>query len=140
MAEVVEGEKAVIPAQKEEKSDLPAEENMEEAVAVEEAEVTEDVDKAEEQETIWTELDKLSSSAHDIKGLDQKEVLPPQPSDFSTWFNTNNSVDLRTFMRDVEIVFIEAALERNNGNTSDAAKDLKLLRTTLIEKIKKYGI
>tara|TARA_B100001094_G_scaffold258289_1_gene258051 strand:- start:1690 stop:2766 length:1077 start_codon:yes stop_codon:yes gene_type:complete len=98
------------------------------------------VDKAEEQETIWTELDKLSSSAHDIKGLDQKEVLPPQPSDFSTWFNTNNSVDLRTFMRDVEIVFIEAALERNNGNTSDAAKDLKLLRTTLIEKIKKYGI
>ena len=51
------------------------------------------VDKAEEQETIWTELDKLSSSAHDIKGLDQKEVLPPQPSDFSTWFNTNNSID-----------------------------------------------
>ena len=66
-----------------------------------------------------------------------KTTLPPQASDFATWFDTNNSVDLRTFMRDIEIVFIEAALERNNGNTSEAAEDLKLLRTTLIEKIKK---
>jgi len=47
---------------------------------------------------------------------------------------------LRSLLRDIEIVFIEAALNRNNGNTSEAAKDLKLLRTTLIEKVKKYGL
>ena len=62
------------------------------------------------------------------------------PEDFANWFETNNSVDLRSLLRDIEIVFIEAALNRNNGNTSEAAKDLKLLRTTLIEKVKKYGL
>jgi transcriptional regulator with PAS, ATPase and Fis domain len=35
---------------------------------------------------------------------------------------------------------IRAAMQNNNDNTTEAAKDLKLLRTTLIEKIKKYGI
>jgi len=43
-------------------------------------------------------------------------------------------------LRDIEIVLIKAALDRNDGNSSEAAKDLKLLRTTLIEKIKKYGL
>lgn len=98
------------------------------------------VSKVKEQDTIWSELDQLSSNSQDRNDLNQREVIPPHPNDFSTWFETNNSIDLRTFMRDIEIVFIEAALERNNGNTSDAARDLKLLRTTLIEKIKKYGI
>ena len=67
-------------------------------------------------------------------------VVQPIPEDFANWFETNNSVDLRSLLRDIEIVFIEAALNRNNGNTSEAAKDLKLLRTTLIEKVKKYGL
>jgi sigma-54 specific flagellar transcriptional regulator A len=49
-------------------------------------------------------------------------------------------VDLRALLRDIEIVFIETALDRNDGNTSEAAKDLKLLRTTLIEKVKKYSL
>jgi sigma-54 specific flagellar transcriptional regulator A len=47
---------------------------------------------------------------------------------------------VRRLLRDIEIVLIEKALERNSGNTSEAAKDLHLQRTTLIEKIKKYGI
>ena len=43
-------------------------------------------------------------------------------------------------LRDIEIVLIETAMDRNGRNTSEAAKDLKLLRTTLIEKVKKYGL
>ena len=39
-----------------------------------------------------------------------------------------------------EIVLIESAMSRNAGNTSEASKDLKLQRTTLIEKIKKFGL
>ena len=70
----------------------------------------------------------------------KEPVKVPSPRDFSTWFETNNSVDMRVLLRDIEIVLIEAAMDRNNGNTSEAAKDLKLLRTTLIEKVKKYGI
>ena len=72
--------------------------------------------------------------------LDGNSNTPPSPSDFASWFDTNNSVDLRSLLRDIEIVFIEAAMNRNNGNTSEAAKDLKLLRTTLIEKVRKYGL
>ena len=71
---------------------------------------------------------------------ENRNTVPPKPEDFSKWFETNNSVDLRALLRDIEIVFIETALDRNNGNTSEAAKDLKLLRTTLIEKVKKYSL
>ena len=94
------------------------------------------ISKTEEQDAVWSELDELNVEYVTVQDLGGKPNLPPQASDFATWFDTNNSVDLRTFMRDIEIVFIEAALERNNGNTSEAAKDLKLLRTTLIEKIR----
>ena len=95
--------------------------------------------RAAEQDAIWSELDVLG------KNISPREEIfadanPPSPKDFANWFDTNNSVDLRSLLRDIEIVFIEAAMDRNSGNTSEAAKDLKLIRTTLIEKIKKYGI
>jgi sigma-54 specific flagellar transcriptional regulator A len=95
--------------------------------------------RAEEQDAIWSELDELGKNMQPP----QKTVIdtdPPSPKDFANWFDKNNSVDLRSLLRDIEIVFIETAMERNDGNTSEAAKDLKLQRTTLIEKIKKYGI
>lgn len=95
--------------------------------------------RAEEQDAIWSELDELGkktqSPSENIIDSD-----PPSPQDFANWFDRNNSVDLRSLLRDIEIVFIETAMDRNNGNTSEAAKDLKLQRTTLIEKIKKYSI
>lgn len=95
--------------------------------------------RAEEQETIWAELDNLGLSETSSE-LTQMETTPPKPESFSKIFETHNSVDLRVLLRDIEIVLINAALDRNNGNTSDAARDLKLLRTTLIEKTKKYGL
>ena len=95
--------------------------------------------RAEEQDAIWSELDELGKNMQPP----QKTVIdtdPPSPKDFANWFDKNNTVDLRSLLRDIEIVLIEAAMDRNAGNTSEAAKDLKLIRTTLIEKIKKYGI
>lgn len=97
------------------------------------------INRAEEQNAIWTEFEQLSLFSETGSKVEQNKT-PPNPSDFSRWFDTNNSVDLRTLLRDIEIVLIEAAMSRNDNNTSEAAKDLKLLRTTLIEKIKKYGI
>lgn len=94
--------------------------------------------RKKEQDTIWEEIDNLGNLS--AKEEDKEPVKVPSPNDFSTWFETNNSVDMRVLLRDIEIVLIEAAMDRNNGNTSEAAKDLKLLRTTLIEKVKKYGI
>ena len=95
--------------------------------------------RAEEQDAIWLELDELGNNLSPPEKI-LEDANPPSPKDFANWFDTNNSVDLRSLLRDIEIVFIEAAMDRNGGNTSEAAKDLKLIRTTLIEKIRKYGI
>ena len=97
------------------------------------------VSSAEEQEVIWSELDELGPQMSSNEAI-KPDKDPPSPKDFANWFDRNNSVDLRSLLRDIEIVFIEAAMDRNGGNTSEAAKDLKLIRTTLIEKIRKYGI
>ena len=97
------------------------------------------INRTEEQTEIWSEFDELGLQDPDEPSEDQN-TSPPKPEDFAKWFETNNSVDLRALLRDIEIVFIEAALDRNSGNTSEAAKDLKLLRTTLIEKVKKYSL
>ena len=97
------------------------------------------INRTEEQAEIWSEFDALGSQ--DIEEYpEDRNTNPPKPEDFAKWFETNNSVDLRALLRDIEIVFIETALDRNSGNTSEAAKDLKLLRTTLIEKVKKYSL
>ena len=95
--------------------------------------------RAEEQDAIWSELDELGKNIQPTEKT-AMDSDPPSPKDFANWFDKNNSVDLRSLLRDIEIVFIETALDRNDGNTSEASKDLKLQRTTLIEKIKKYGI
>ena len=97
------------------------------------------INRTEEQAEIWSEFDELGLKDAEENSEDQN-TNPPKPEDFAKWFETNNAVDLRALLRDIEIVFIEAALDRNSGNTSEAAKDLKLLRTTLIEKIKKYSL
>ena len=97
------------------------------------------INRTEEQTAIWSEFDALgANNQNDF--MSDIDTTPPKPEQFANWFDTNNSVDLRSLLRDIEIVFIEAALARNDGNTSEAAKDLKLLRTTLIEKVKKYGL
>ncbi len=95
--------------------------------------------RAEEQDAIWSELDELGKQMPSLEKA-KNNTDPPTPKDFAKWFERNNSVDLRSLLRDIEIVFIEAAMDRNSGNTSEAAKDLKLIRTTLIEKIRKYGL
>jgi len=93
--------------------------------------------QAEESQNIWSTLDELGGAE---RGHETKDIAPPAPKDFSRLFDTANSVDVRRLLRDIEITLIEKALERNAGNTSEAAKDLHLQRTTLIEKIKKYGL
>ena len=97
------------------------------------------INRAQEQNVIWSEFEQLSLFSEKASKTEEN-ASPPNPTDFARWFDTNNSVDLRKLLRDIEIVLIEAAMNRNDNNTSEAAKDLKLLRTTLIEKVKKYGL
>lgn len=95
------------------------------------------LDRQEEADNIWESLDDLGGA---VRGTTDQTSPPPSPSDFATLFEFKNSVDLRRLLQDIEIVLIESAMRRNGGNTSEASRDLKLQRTTLIEKIKKLGL
>ena len=48
--------------------------------------------------------------------------------------------DLKSYIADTEIHYIREALETSNGVVAQAAKLLGLRRTTLVEKLRKYGI
>jgi sigma-54 specific flagellar transcriptional regulator A len=96
------------------------------------------IDRASEQDTLWEGFDDLTPT--ELVAQDDYQLPNPSPEAFASWFKTNTTVDLRKMLRDIEIVLIKGALEKNDNNTSGASKDLKLLRTTLIEKIKKYGL
>ena len=94
-------------------------------------------DPIEEQEALWMASGNFNS-------IDEKEenTLPPlpHPSHYEDWFSYFDNIDLRRHLQDVEIVLIEASLRKSNGMISSAADALKLNRTTLIEKMKKFMI
>lgn len=52
----------------------------------------------------------------------------------------NAPIDLKLVLEKVELENIEAALRRADGVISDAARLLSLKRTTLVEKMRKYGV
>ena len=97
-------------------------------------------DPQEEQDELWAATgDLLNDEADD--SAEQDGSLPlPKPEQYKDWFSYFDKMDLRKHLRDIEIVMIEAALEKTNGMVSQASDSLKLRRTTLIEKMKKYGI
>ena len=92
------------------------------------------------------ERDALWEASEDLMGLgepteDQEVEIPlPPPSHYKNWFAYFDNIDIRRQLSEVEIVLIEAALEKFDGMVSSAANALKLRRTTLIEKMKKFMI
>ena len=64
----------------------------------------------------------------------------PDPSSFHEALSRLSDLDLRGYIRDIEVALIEAALDKRQGNVAQAADALRLRRTTLIEKMKKFGI
>ncbi len=52
----------------------------------------------------------------------------------------NEDVDLKDHLQQVERELIEQALERSQGVVAEAARLLNVGRTTLVEKIRKYGL
>ena len=97
---------------------------------------------AEEQEALWDMTSDLSG----IENLEENnlsnnlEDYLPHPKNYKNWFSFYDEIDLRRHLQDVEIVLIEEALEKTNNKVALAADKLKLRRTTLIEKMKKYSI
>lgn len=54
-----------------------------------------------------------------------------------TFVVPENGLDLRQTLIDIEEAYIDHALELSNMNVADAAKLLRLNRTTLVEKLRK---
>ena len=52
----------------------------------------------------------------------------------------DDGLDLRNHMASIELNLINEALERTQGVVAHAAQLLGLRRTTLVEKLRKYGI
>jgi two-component system response regulator AtoC len=51
----------------------------------------------------------------------------------------DSSLDLRTALENLERQLIDRALNKANGNRTEAAALLGLNRTTLVEKLRKYA-
>ncbi len=97
---------------------------------------------AEEQDALWEMTSDLSGIAniHQADYSNSPEDYLPHPKNYKNWFSFYDEIDLRRHLQDVEIVLIEEALEQTNNKVALAADKLKLRRTTLIEKMKKYSI
>ena len=97
---------------------------------------------AEEQDALWEMTADLSgiTNIDDSDLVSKPEDYLPHPKNYKNWFSFYDEIDLRRHLQDVEIVLIEESLEKTNNKVALAADKLKLRRTTLIEKMKKYSI
>jgi sigma-54 specific flagellar transcriptional regulator A len=97
---------------------------------------------AEEQDALW----EMTSDLSGITNIEENDLTNnledylPHPKNYKNWFSFYDEIDLRRHLQDVEIVLIEEALEKTNNKVALAADKLKLRRTTLIEKMKKFSI
>jgi sigma-54 specific flagellar transcriptional regulator A len=97
---------------------------------------------AEEQNAIWemtSDLDEINNIEFDEVTNNPEDFLP-HPNNYKNWFTFYDEIDLRRHQQDIEIILIESALEKTGNKIALAADKLKLRRTTLIEKMRKYSI
>jgi len=86
--------------------------------------------RAAEREALWASTTRLEPVAPAV--AEQREPLDSFPSE--------GPVDLKSLVAEFEHRHIVDALHRASGVVADAARLLSLQRTTLIEKMNKYGI
>ena len=101
-----------------------------------------EIETAEEQNAIWemtSDLEEINSIEFDENNQSPEDFLP-HPKNYKNWFTFYDEIDLRRHFQDVEIILIEQALEKTDNKIALAADKLKLRRTTLIEKMRKYSI
>ena len=96
----------------------------------------------EEQNEIWDVTSELMDEVEFDDNYDKETNVNnlPHPNNYKDWFTFYDEIDIRRHLQDIEIILIEAALEKTNGKIANAADILKLRRTTLIEKMKKFSI
>ena len=69
--------------------------------------------------------------AGELSGFPDPSALPPLPV---------QGLDLKDYLNELEMSLIRRALDESNGVVAQAAKLLGMRRTTLVEKMRKFGI
>ena len=96
-------------------------------------------DFKEESNFVWEMTSELTN-IKDAKETNSTNNSLPHPNNYKSWFDYLEKIDLRRHLSEVECILIEGALKKNDGSVTSASKSLKINRTTLIEKMKKYSI
>ena len=94
----------------------------------------------EESNFVWEMTSELTNIKDSKKETDSTNNSLPHPNNYKSWFDYLDKIDLRRHLSEVECILIEGALKKNDGSVTSASKSLKINRTTLIEKMKKYSI
>lgn len=90
-----------------------------------------------ENKALW----ELTSNLTEVEGDEITDRKPiPHPSDYKNWFTYLDKIDLRRHLGEIEYILIESALKNCNSSVTKASQSLKVNRTTLIEKMKKFSI
>ena len=97
-------------------------------------------DFKEESNYVWEMTSELTNIKDSKKESDISNNSLPHPNNYKSWFDYLEKIDLRRHLSEVECILIEGALKKNDGSVTSASKSLKINRTTLIEKMKKYSI
>ena len=97
-------------------------------------------DFKEESNYVWEMTSELTDIKDSKKESDSNSNSLPHPNNYKSWFEYLEKIDLRRHLSEVECILIEGALKKNDGSVTSASKSLKINRTTLIEKRKKYSI
>ena len=72
--------------------------------------------------------------------LDESLVLTPPPIEYQEPRLPREGIDLKEHLSNLEQTFIKQALDDAGGVVAHAAKRLGMRRTTLVEKLRKYGL
>ena len=92
----------------------------------------------EEKEKLWEMTSELSPVKEETPNGD--DVSIPHPNHYRKWFDYMEKIDLRRHLSEIEYILIEGALKKNSGSVTKSSASLKINRTTLIEKMKKFSI
>jgi len=91
-------------------------------------------------------LASVSTTSLGSSGFTAISSLPPLASASSTYFPASSAqlppdgVNLKDHIETIELALIKQALQQSSGVVAHAAKLLNTRRTTLVEKLRKYGL
>ncbi|MFA7388348.1 MAG: sigma-54 dependent transcriptional regulator [Thiohalobacteraceae bacterium] len=83
---------------------------------------------------------QLDDDSVPLSKLSEDLVINPQPLEFDEPRLPRGGIDLKEHLSHLELTFIKQALDDAGGVVAHAAKRLGMRRTTLVEKLRKYGL